>query len=130
MSDDINTWLQNAAAYLVTAWGLDTAFASSAALLYLYLSVYGLSPKITSGWRSPEKQQELMNRYLRGDPSVVAKPALKSLHLNTRLGNPASLAIDISTSDPELAARIATALKIRAGYYFTKPDPVHFDTGR
>jgi len=126
---DMQAWLRQVAVNLATQWGLDQSFASKAALLLAYLYHYKLRPTITSGWRSPEKQTELMARYNAGDPSIVAKPALKSRHLNSVLSRPASLAIDISTSDPLMAARIAVALGIRAGYFFSPPDPVHFDTG-
>lgn len=127
---ELNAWLREMTSYLISAWGLEEAFAAKAALLYLYLHYYGLSPVITSGWRSPEKQEELFNRYQQGDPTVIVKPALKSLHLNTKLGKPASLAIDISTSNHALAGAIGKALGIRSGYFFKTPDPVHFDAGK
>lgn len=127
---ELEAWLRQMQVYLTSTWGLDESFAAKAALLYLYLHYYGLSPVITSGWRSPEKQKELLARYQSGDPSVIVKPALKSLHLNTKLGKPASLAIDISTNNYALAGAIGKALGVRSGYFFKTPDPVHFDSGR
>lgn len=122
---DIEKWVEDAGSFLVSSWGLDRSFAPSVALLYLYLSHYGLSPVITSGWRSPAKQEELLRRWKAGDQSIVAKPATNSKHMHTTwLGNPASLAVDISTSNPKLAADIARYLNIKPGYDFN--DPVHF----
>lgn len=123
---ELDAWLQNMAKYLVISWGLDTAFASQVALLYLYFYYYGLNPSITSGFRDPQKQNELMQRWLNGDPSIVVKPTTNSKHSATKLGKPASLAVDISTANHLLAAQIATALKVGAGYYYKIPDPVHF----
>lgn len=125
MSQSIETWLESASKTLQEQWGLDRSFSTSAALLFLYLYQYGLSPVITSGWRSPEKQKELQLRYESGDPSIKFKPAAYSKHMNTTwLGNPASLAVDISTSNPNLAAEIARAIGVRPGNDFG--DPVHF----
>lgn len=125
----VDAWLSQMSRYLTSAWGLDGTFSTRVALLYLYFHYYGLSPVITSGWRSPEKQSELLARYQAGDTSIIVKPALKSLHLNTKFGKPASLAVDISTSNHRTAAAIAQALGLRAGYFFSVPDPVHFDVG-
>jgi hypothetical protein len=117
---------ENSAA-LKTYYGLDSRFSRDVAIFYLYLAQYGLSPVITSAFRSPEKQKELMRRWNAGDPSIVVKPAVNSLHSRTDwMGNPAAAAIDIQTNNPELAARIAEALGIGAGYRFTVPDKVHF----
>jgi hypothetical protein len=125
MDDSVKKWIESASEYLISQWGIDKDFAPSVALLFLYLSSYGLSPTITSGFRSPEKQQELYARWKAGDPSIKYKPAENSKHCNTDwLGRPASLAVDISTSDPNLAAEIARALKIKPGNDFG--DPVHF----
>jgi hypothetical protein len=125
VSADIERWLSDYADFLHSQWGLDKSFSASAALLVLYLHYYGLSPVVTSGFRSPEKQQELLRRWESGDPSIKYKPATNSKHMHTGwLGSPASLAIDISTSNAEMAARIAKAIGVRAGYDFG--DPVHF----
>jgi len=108
-------------------WGLEKTFAEKIALFFLYLVQYGLSPIITSGFRSPEKQEQLRARYAAGDRSVVVPPALNSKHSKRDFfGNPASEAIDISTSNAQLSAFIAESLGIGAGYRFNPPDKVHF----
>lgn len=119
-------WVDQAAKFLHTEWGLDKSFSELAATFYAYLVYYGLSPRITSGFRSPEKQAALLQDYEAGDPSVVVKPATNSKHSVTKWGKPAALAIDIVTSNAAMAARIATAVGIKAGYHFRTPDPVHF----
>ena len=124
---DIDKWLLGAAEQLTKQWGLSEMFADRVALLYLYLFSYGLSPRITSGYRSPEKQAELTARYNSGDASVVVKPATNSKHSTIDwIGNPAATAIDIVTNNPAAAAQIAQYLNIGAGYYYKTPDPVHF----
>jgi hypothetical protein len=127
MTNQIQQWLASMADYLIKSWGLAVDFADDAALLYLYFHVYGLSPTITSGYRSPDKQAELRARYAAGDKSVIVKPAANSKHTITLPdGTPASEAIDISTSNHPLAANISRALGVGAGYYFSTPDYVHF----
>lgn len=124
---ELQKWLDAAADYLQSQWGLSEEFAIDAAQLYLYLYYYGLSPTITSGYRSPTKQEELTKRYLAGDPSVVVKPATNSKHSITLPdGTPAAQAIDIFTTSPKTAAEIARQLGIGAGYFFQVTDPVHF----
>jgi hypothetical protein len=124
---ELQKWLDDAAIYFERTWGLSETFAVDVAQLYLYLYYYRLNPTITSGYRSPSKQESLLQRYLAGDPSVVVKPATNSKHSITLPdGTPASEAIDISTSSPEQAAMIARQLGVGAGYYFSTPDPVHF----
>jgi hypothetical protein len=123
----IDAWLKQMADYLISVWGLDSAFADRVAKFYLYLHQYGLSPVITSGYRSPEKKAELQRRYAAGDNGIIVKPAENTKHDDTNfIGKPASHAIDISTNNPALAAQIATAININAGYYFKTPDRVHF----
>lgn len=122
----IDEWLAQTKQTLIKGWGLDKSFADLAALFLGYLFMYNLSPRITSGWRSPQKQADLLSRYEAGDPSIVYKPATNSKHMVTKWGQPASLAIDITTSNPALAADIATAIGMKAGYHFRTPDPVHF----
>lgn len=121
-------WLKDVSEVLRKQWGLDSSFSSKVSLFYAYLLQYGLNPVITSGFRSPDKQKELIRRWEAGDKSVVVKPAENSQHSITKWGAPASQAIDISTNNPELAARIALAVGIKAGYYFKNPDRVHFYT--
>jgi hypothetical protein len=125
MDSEYREWLRSAQVHLSDVWGLDKSFSTIAALFLLYLYLYGLNPVITSGWRSPEKQRALFNRWKAGDPSILYKPATKSKHLHVDFdNNPASLAIDITTNDYSFAAQIAEYLGIRAGLRFG--DPVHF----
>lgn len=108
-------------------WGLERNFAQAIAIFLLYLAQYGLSPVITSGYRSPAKQASLQQRYAAGDTSVVVKPATNSKHSKKDfLGNPASEAIDISTNNPRFSAAIAEALGIGTGIRFNPSDPVHY----
>jgi len=122
----LDAWLKSAAQYLIDVWGLDPSFADSVALFLAYLYSYSLHPVITSGFRDPQKQAELLRRWEEGDPGIVVKPAKISKHGNTRLGRPASLAVDISTNNHQVAAQIAEALGISSGIRFKTPDPVHF----
>ena len=122
----LSQWIKESSVILNRDFGLDKSFAEKVALFFLYLKQYGLNPQITSGYRSPEYQRDLIARYNSGDSSIVVKPAENSKHTNTKLGKPASLAVDISTSNPALAAQIAKALNIEAGFYFQTPDRVHF----
>lgn len=123
----IDKWLKDMSFHLKESWGLDDTFAAKVALFYLYCAQYGLSPKLTSGYRSPEKQQQLTARYNAGDKSVVVKPATNSKHSTTDwLGKPAARAIDISTNNKTVAAQIAKSIGIGAGYFYKTPDPVHF----
>ena len=127
MDEILKKWLKDFAIYLIEQWGLERNFAGNVALFYLYLHHYGLSPSITSGWRSPAKQKELLDRWNNGDPSIVYKPATKSKHMNTDwLGKPASLAIDIACTNYNLAAEIARKLNIKPGLDFG--DKVHFQS--
>jgi uncharacterized protein YcbK (DUF882 family) len=124
---EIQQYVRQLTDYLSTTWGLDDSYAESVAVLLLYLNAYGVSFTITSGYRSAAKQNELRSRYEAGDGSIVVKPATKSQHSTTNwIGQPAATAIDLCTSAPVLAAQIANALGIGAGYYFKTPDPVHF----
>ena len=126
-SAEIGKWLSAMAKYLCTQWGLDEAFADKVALFYLYCAQYGLSPNITSGYRSADYQKQLAARYAAGDTGIVVKPAENSKHTTTGfLGQPAATAVDISTSNRPLAAQIARALGIGAGFYFKTSDPIHF----
>lgn len=124
-------WPQNAAGYFISEFGLDPAFAVIVALLYLGLHAAGLKPRITSGFRDPAKQKAMREAWDRGNRAGLrARPAdpEKSAHSKmTWLGKPGAKAIDIVTSNDKLAADIARALGLRAGYYFNDPDPGHFD---
>lgn len=80
------------------------------------------APAITSGYRSPQKQRELLKRWEAGDPGVVAKPARTSWHMEGR-------AIDVDTSHPNFDAfrQMWEDSGGRWGGRFSDPDEVHFD---
>lgn len=111
--------------YLVNSWGLNSAFADKAALLFLLSYIYRLNPVITSGYRSVQHQQELVNRFKAGDPQVMNPlPPGKSLHNNVNwLGNPDSLAMDMDTNTPETAGAIARSIGM---HWAGMKDYVHF----
>lgn len=117
----LGEWPSRAAGYFQSAWGLQPAFALRAAALYGALWLAGLNPKITSGYRDPAKQKAMRERWDAGDRAGLrARPALTSTHTE-------GIGIDIVSKNEKLAADIAVALGLRAGYYFTTPDPGHYD---
>lgn len=124
----VNEWLKQAAAWLVGEHGLAPSFADRIALFLAYCYQYGLDPVVQSGWRDPAHQKALRARWDAGDRrGLRARPALNSDHTRTNwLGEPAAEAIDITTANDGLAARIAQAVGIRAGQYFREPDPGHY----
>lgn len=133
MREYVGSWPQQAAPWFIATWGLSPTFAVKAALLYVALSLAGLKPRITSGFRDPAKQRAMRAAWDRGDrQGLVVRPADPdgSRHCRTSLGgSPASAAIDMPCSDDALAAKVATALGLRAGIYFNPPDPGHYDEG-
>lgn len=125
------SWPAQAVPYFVKDWGLNPDFAQKVALLYLCLVVMGLNPRVTSGFRDPKKQQELVNRWNAGDrKGFIGKPASPdtSRHCRTTwTGGANSMAIDMPCSDNVKAAHVARALGLRAGVDFN--DPGHYDAG-
>jgi len=117
----ISTWTK----YLENTWGIDSSFSEKAAQLILAINQARMQFTITSGYRSPELQKVLVDRFKAGDKTVYTPLAPgKSLHNHQSwLGNPASLAIDISTSNPAAAGQLARSLGIVWG---GMSDPVHF----
>ena len=111
--------------YLKKTWGIAEEFSRKAALLILYFAYYGIRFSITCGYRDDKFQAELIRRYNAGEPGIYKPaPVGKSLHNATDFfGNPASLALDISTSNFSLAGQIAKALGLHWG---GEGDPVHF----
>lgn len=125
------SWPEAASAWFASQYGLDPAFAVRVALLYLACHMAGLRPRVTSGFRDPDKQQAMRNAWDRGNRAgLIVRPAdpKKSAHCQkTWLGKPGAKGIDMPTSNDKLAADIGLAIGLRAGYYFTTPDPGHFD---
>lgn len=115
---DWGAWLKQAAEYFAREWGLLDAFASKIALFYAYLWSMGLSPRITSGYRDPKKQKAMQEAWDRGDRAGLKfRPATNSDHCKRK-------AVDIQTSNPREAARIAKLLGIGTGLDYG--DEVHF----
>lgn len=127
------SWPNQAAEYFSRQWGLAAPFAVKLALLYAVLHMAGLNPRITSGFRDPAKQRAMRAAWDRGDrQGLIVRPADPdgSRHCRTALGgSPAATAVDLQCSNNQLAAKIAVALGLRAGEYFSTPDPGHFDGG-
>jgi len=125
-------WPEQAADYFRDVWGLNADFAAKVAVLYLAQLVLGLNPRITSGFRDPEKQAQMRARWDSGDRAGLrARPANPdtSKHCRTTLmGAPNSHAIDIVSNDEVLSANIARALGLAAGQFFTTPDPGHYQS--
>jgi len=125
------TWPEMASHYFASTYGLDPVFAVRAALLFLALHTAGLKPRVTSGFRDPAKQKAMREAWDRGQRSGLrARPAdpKTSAHAQTSwTGSPAAKGIDIVTTNDKMAADIAKAIGLRAGYYFNDPDPGHFD---
>lgn len=123
-------WLQNAANYLEATFGIDSTAAQKFALLLAYLMQYGLQPQITSGYRDPAKQKAMRAAWDRGDRTGLrARPADPDTSDHCRedfFGQAASLAIDIKSRDEVLAGRIAKALGLTAGIFFSTTDPGHY----
>lgn len=126
----MDAWIQEMSRFLETKWGISPGAAERFAILFLYLHSYGLQPVITSGFRDPEKQRAMRAAWDRGDRrGLRARPAdpSSSDHCRTSMwSSPASTAIDIKCRDEAMAAHIARALGITAGYHFSVPDPGHY----
>jgi hypothetical protein len=103
------------------------------ATLYAALWEAGLQPVITSLYRDPEKQRIMRERWDKGDRAGLrARPADPDTSRHTRTGwfnTPQSDAIDMVSNDDKAAAAIARELGLRAGLFFTPPDPGHYDLG-
>jgi len=114
--------------YLVSDWGLNRAFAAKIyACLYNWY-VYGYNFTITSGFRDPEKQLDLLKRWNSGDRrGLAAKPAKNSKHSVTSWGFPSALAIDIVLDRYDRDTKyIANYFDVKWGGDFRHPDVVHW----
>ena len=110
--------------YLINRWGLDPLFSQYVAATQTWIQQHGRpATGITSGYRSPKRQLELINRWEAGKRSgLVSKPALKSWHMQ-------GLAIDVSTDSESFPffREIMLYYGNRWGGNFRRYDPVHFD---
>lgn len=122
-------WIDSATDYFARGVGLDFGFARRIAELYLRLYLAGLSPKITSGFRDPVKQQAMLDRWIRGDRKGLRhKPAdpQNSKHCYTDFNNsPCAMACDMTSKDEKKAAEIARQLGLKPGIDFN--DPGHYE---
>ena len=111
--------------------GASTSFAYKIALLYVSLWAAGLNPRIARVFSSPDRQQELLDRWNRGDRAGIrVKPAdpRTSKHCKTAFpfNRPAATAVDMPCSDDRRGAQIAQSLGIGAGQFFADTDPGHY----
>jgi len=75
-----------------------------------------LNPRITSGFRSLAKQQQLYDRYLRGVHRYPVAPPGASLHNY-------GLAVDLVSDDNE---RLGAIWRQYGGCWGAAKDPIHF----
>ena len=122
---EINAYIDAWQKFLVKSWGLSQDFAPRAAALVVWCAFYGLSPFITSGYRSEEVQAYLVDQWKKGNPNVHNPlPPGKSLHQGKNwIGDPAALAMDMQTNNPDSAGYLAKQLGIVWG---GRNDEVHF----
>lgn len=124
-------WLKQVTKWLMQQWQLSELMAQKTAYLLLYLSYYRIPFTITSGYRSLEKQKELIRLWNSGvRKGFKGKPATNSPHVrHDWLGRPASDAIDIHiNSGYDVADYFARQLGLRVGSDFR--DPGHYDLGQ
>lgn len=113
--------------YLIQNWGIKPNLAQIVAYCQTIMQQNGIEAvTITSGYRSPKRQRELLNRWISGNRTgLVARPSRRSWHMQ-------GYAIDVSTRiNPRsfLVFRnlMLTFRGIRWGGNFNSYDPVHFD---
>lgn len=103
---------------------LDDSFAAVLESVFEAAAEEGIEVRLTSGYRSIEKQKELIRRWERGEPGIF-KPAKPGASFHNY-----GFAVDIRTSPPEALQRvgeIAEEFGLRWGGRFG--DPVHIDMG-
>jgi len=127
MNDPYDNFLQEIRDYYwrLRNHGLAHKMAEAWAVTYGAIVFEGYPPvDLVSGYRSPQRQRDLLARWERGDrQGLTSKPASRSWHT-------VGLAIDIQTASPsfEVAREILTRFfKCRWGGDFTVPSPGHFD---
>jgi len=120
-------WLIRAGAFLNVTWGLNGDFGLKIALLILYSHFASNSGSLLSGFRNPQRQKELQELWDAGIRTGLAvRPATNSRHSLMTFGQPDSLAMDISFSNPSLAGRYAPIFGLKWGGDFRTPDIPHF----
>lgn len=97
--------------------GLQTWLIPYAEYLYATADYNGLAPRVTSVFRSRQKQAVLYDRYLRGNHPLPVAPPGRSKH---QFG----LAFDMVTSNQEA---IGAFWQRMGGTWGGSSDPVHFE---
>ena len=107
------------------AWGLTPDLATFIAVALIVCELKGYRfPLLTSGYRTPQRQRELLNNWIAGNRrGLVARPAERSWHMQGR-------AVDVSRLERTESFRIfrdaMVLMGVEWGGNFRKPDPVHF----
>lgn len=103
---------------------LNPGFRPWAQWIYEVAEVNGLRPRVTSGFRSVARQQELYDAYRAGRSKFPAARPGYSLHNY-------GLAIDFVSQDPQnrRLGRLWESVGGRWGGSFRSNDWVHFDSG-
>lgn len=128
----IQEWIDAATDYFVDTWGLNEALALKISQLYLWGLQSGFPMKVTSGWRDPEKQRAMQERWDRGDRAgLAARPATNSKHSTTGFfGDPDAMAVDLYAGSDQnlriLGSWAQNYLGLKWGGTFRNADLVHF----
>lgn len=128
----VQYWLDQAAEYFEEQWGLNSSLAMKISQLYLWGLLSGFPMSVTSGWRDPEKQRALQERWDRGDRSgLAARPATNSKHSTTTFfGSPDAMAVDLYAGNQQnlrtLGYWAEEFLGLNWGGSFKNADLVHF----
>lgn len=126
----VRDWILSWDRWLSETMGLSSELAGKIAILIYAAAVNNISFRFTSGFRSPEKQKRLLDRWNRGDRvGLKAKPAVNSRHSRVDwLGKPAAQAVDVVFGRPTTVGRWAPLVGLKWGGTFRSPDTVHFFT--
>lgn len=100
--------------------GLQSWLIPYAAYFYDVLAAAGYRPRVTSVYRSSQKQAWLYDRWRRGESQLPAAPPGRSKH---QFG----LAFDLVTRPPELAQYAGQFWQAMGGKWGGPGDPVHFE---
>lgn len=105
-------------------WHLHPDLAAKAVSLAMYAeAVLGVKIRIISGYRTCEEQTREYNAG-RG-----ARPGYSTHEAFPALGFDIAYDFDPPTGTREMLAAFARCIGLRAGLYFSAPDPNHFDLG-
>jgi len=117
MNPAYEDWAKSATPYFRENYGLNGNMALNAARLYVALWGAGLSPRPTSGFRDPGKQEQMRAAWDRGQRAGLrARPAdpKTSKHCQTTwMGGPASQALDMTSTNEVKAAQVVVGEVIR-----------------